>query len=48
MDINAVNMHDGKRFALKEADESIWSKNDFMEIQIMSRKCTSFNYMKLL
>jgi hypothetical protein len=46
------NLQDGKRFALKEAEESVWSKNDLMEIQIMSKMCISqsmsFVSMKLL
>jgi serine/threonine protein kinase len=31
------NILDGKKHALKEAEASVWSKNDLMEIQVMTR-----------
>jgi NIMA (never in mitosis gene a)-related kinase len=41
------NLQDGKRFALKEAEESVWSKNDLMEIQIMSKMYLTINVVRL-
>jgi hypothetical protein len=31
------NVQDGRRFAMKEAEASVWSKNELMEVQVMSR-----------